>query len=544
MQRTLVFTATYNEKENVAELIRRLFAVSREFDVLVVDDDSPDGTGALLDRMAGENPAIRVVRRPAKLGLGSAHHLAMLFVVKHGYERLVTMDADLSHEPEEIPRLLAALEDADFVIGSRYMPGGTSDYTGYRRLVSAAANSAARLLLGIRLHEFTTSFRAFRVASLARVNFEKMHNLGYSFFMETVFRLSQAGLRVCEVPITFRDRFAGTSKIPRLEILRGMIKLLHLTASRAAGRRMPAPEPHPLDHCTSCGSSYVSNRFPGSRAPAPETERSHAFQCTSFSHARKPRVIKCLHCGLSQVPSSEVDADLNAHYAHVVDQEYLDNLPAKRRTFERAYKHISTVLPPPGRMLEIGSYCGLFAEQARRAGWAVQGVEPSSWAAEYSRKSVGLDVFIGTLEQARERLRRDFDAVVSWDVIEHVPDPKRFLADAHSLLRPHGILAFSTIEIDSVFARLLGRRWPWIMEMHLYYFGNNVLDHMLRSTGFELLKVEPYRHYASLQYICRKLYSSFVDRSGKPPPGMRFVPRLVFPISMGDVRLYVARKVY
>jgi len=174
----------------------------------------------------------------------------------------------------------------------------------------------------------------------------------------------------------------------------------------------------------------------------------------------------------------------------------------------------------------------------------VQGVEPSAWAADYSRKSVDLDVFNGTFEEEIGQLQGDFDALVSWDVIEHVPNPRQFLANANALMKPHGILAFSTIEIDSRFARMLGRRWPWIMEMHLHYFGRNVLQHMLKSSGFELMQVSPYRHYASLQYIYRKLWASFVSSSGAQPPLMCMVPKIVFPVTMGDIQLYVARKVY
>ena len=133
----------------------------------------------------------------------------MLFALRNGYDTLVTMDADLSHDPAVIPRLVAKLAGADFVTGSRYMQGGSCDYSGYRFFVSKAANAAARLLLRLPLHEFTTSFRAFSARRLADLDFVKMHNGGYSFFMESVFRLHQAGFRLAEVPIHFRDRTAG-----------------------------------------------------------------------------------------------------------------------------------------------------------------------------------------------------------------------------------------------------------------------------------------------------------------------------------------------
>jgi dolichol-phosphate mannosyltransferase len=254
--------------------------------VLIVDDNSPDGTGNLLDTIAAADARLIVVHRPGKLGLGTAHHLAMMFAIRKGYETLVTMDADLSHDPREIPKLVARLANADFVTGSRYMAGGSCDYSGYRYFVSKAANSAARFLLRLPLHEFTTSFRAFRVKRLADVDFVKMHNAGYSFFMETVYRLHQAGFRLGEVPIHFRDRTAGVSKIPRLEIVRGMRKLLQLASSRALGRAMVQSSPLPAEVCASCGSDLISE----------------------FATESGKRMIKCLVCGSSQPPAAQTRA--------------------------------------------------------------------------------------------------------------------------------------------------------------------------------------------------------------------------------------------
>jgi dolichol-phosphate mannosyltransferase len=182
----------------------------------------------------------------------------MLFALRNGYDTLVTMDADLSHDPADIPRLVAKLAGADFVTGSRYMQGGSCDYSGYRFFVSKAANAAARLLLRLPLHEFTTSFRAFSARRLADLDFVKMHNGGYSFFMESVFRLHQAGFRLAEVPIHFRDRTAGNSKIPRFEIVHGMRKLLQLAALRTLGQTMiPSPQ-LAMERCASCCSDLVS----------------------------------------------------------------------------------------------------------------------------------------------------------------------------------------------------------------------------------------------------------------------------------------------
>jgi dolichol-phosphate mannosyltransferase len=274
----LVFTATYNERDNVQGLIADIWRAVPQAHILIVDDNSPDGTGDLLDAVAAKDQRLIVIHRPSKLGLGTAHHLAMVFAMRKGYDTLVTMDADLSHDPRDIPKLVARLANADFVTGSRYMPGGSCDYTGYRIFVSQVANAAARILLRLPLHEFTTSFRAFRVARLADVDFVKMHNSGYSFFMETVYRLHQAGFRLGEVPIHFRDRTAGVSKIPRLEIIRGMRKLLALASSRLLGRAMAKPSAPPAEPCTACGSDLVSE----------------------FAADDGVRMVRCLACGSQQ----------------------------------------------------------------------------------------------------------------------------------------------------------------------------------------------------------------------------------------------------
>ena len=538
----LVFTATYNEIDNIESFLESVWAVVPNAEVLVVDDNSPDGTGQLLDKIADGDSRLTVVHRPAKLGLGTAHHLAMLFAIQRGFEVLVTMDADHSHDPRHIPQLLDTLSHADFVTGSRYMPGGSCDYAGYRRAVSVAANQSARMLLGLPLHEFTTSFRAFRVSKLAQVNFVKLHNNGYSFFMESVYRLHQAGLRLAEIPINFRDRYAGASKIPRWEILNGALKLLRLTGSRLLRRAMPPASPPTTDRCANCNSHFLSEVVPPQLENATVVDRSNAFRCSSMRHADKPRVVKCLQCGLCQVPLSEQPRDLEQLYADVVDQTYLDNVSAKRKTFARAYKRIQRFSDPPGRLLEVGSYCGLFLQEAQRHGWTAKGIEPSRWASNYA-SAQGLDVTHGSFEDNAPTLGGELDFIASWDVLEHVRDPKQFLTTACGLLKPQGILALSTIDIDTWFPRLMGRHWPWIMEMHLYYFGSGSLERMMSDAGFELLCVEPYSHYASLRYIFRKFAAACPRRIGTQlAKAELLVPNLILPVTLGDVRLYVGKK--
>ncbi len=235
--KTLIFTATYNESENIVPLCTHILQLDPGYDLLVVDDNSPDGTGRLLDEIAVENSRLKVFHRPGKMGLGSAHEMAMEYAEQQHYDALVTMDADFSHDPNDIPRLLQALEGNDFVTGSRYMEGGSCNYSGYRRIISILANWWARRLLGIHLHEMTTSFRVFRVDFLRKVDLGQIKSNGYSFFMEIVFRLSRVGARMTEVPICFSDRRAGASKIPPFEIFNGLRHLLYLAGLRMVWKK-------------------------------------------------------------------------------------------------------------------------------------------------------------------------------------------------------------------------------------------------------------------------------------------------------------------
>jgi 2-polyprenyl-3-methyl-5-hydroxy-6-metoxy-1,4-benzoquinol methylase len=540
--RTLVFTATYNEFDNIQSLLDDVWNEIPYADILVVDDNSPDGTGALLDQIAVANRQLKVVHRYKKLGLGTAHHLAMVYAIKQNYDVLVTMDADHSHDPAEIPRLLEKLSQADFVIGSRYMPGGRCDYGGYRKFLSVSANTAARFLLGIPLHEFTTSYRALRVSALAKLNFAKMHNRGYSYFMESVYRFNQAGLKLAEVPIYFHNRNAGSSKIPRLEIVRGVLKLFHLLLSRIIRRKIQASSPLIEGVCANCHSSFLSTRFPPKLTVFKE---SNMFRCSSVGNTSKPHIAKCLQCDLNQVQQSEHPKGLEDLYADVVDQDYLNNLPVKRKTFAHAYQRIEPFLTNKGNLIEIGSYCGLFLTEAKRHGWNVTGIEPSRWAARYAMSDSGCKVINGSLEMVAPSLEEKFDVAVSWDVLEHVRDPAEYLRIINGLLKTGGTVALSTLDTDTWFPRLMGRNWPWIMEMHLFYFDSAVLQQMLREAGFEVLRVESYRHYVSLRYIYKKICTYLPGRVKTVfLTGSRLIPEWIIPVTLGDIKLYVGKKIH
>jgi glycosyltransferase involved in cell wall biosynthesis len=225
---TLVVLATYNERLNIDRLLDPILALPNGCDVLVVDDNSPDGTGAHVQARASAEPRIKLLARAGRGGVGSAHREGWRYARRSGYARIVTLDADLSHDPLDIPRLLAALDDgADVALGSRFIAGATLDYTGWRRFLSQQGNKLARTALGLPISEYTTSFRAARLERVPAGLIESIPNDGYSFFLTAAVRLSRQGLRITEIPIHFHERETGVSKMPRLEILRGMANLMY-----------------------------------------------------------------------------------------------------------------------------------------------------------------------------------------------------------------------------------------------------------------------------------------------------------------------------
>lgn len=267
--------------DNIKLLIADIFKLYPYVDVLIVDDNSPDGTADLLNFLAKANKQIKFIKRTHKLGLGSAHHLAMLYAIKNNYDVLVTMDADLSHNPQDISKLLEKLDRADFVIGARYVKGGGSDYTGYRKFLSKTAGIFAKRLLFIPLDEFTSSFRAFRVNKLKNVNFLKMHNNGYTFMMESIVRFHQAGLILAQIPSYFYNRTKGSSKIPRFEIFSAMLKLLHLFISRIFRSKFEFSNIFINDTCGCCSSKLLSVRYLEKRSSNNDIlNQSNTFRCS------------------------------------------------------------------------------------------------------------------------------------------------------------------------------------------------------------------------------------------------------------------------
>ena len=232
-----VIIPTYNERENIEQLVDNITGLGLGSRVIIVDDNSPDGTGRLADELAAHYGGITVIHRPGKLGLGTAHIAGIEAALANGSEQIVTMDADFSHHPRYIPDLLAALSRFDVVIGSRYVDGGGTRYcTLPRKALSRGANLFARTVLSLHAGDATAGFRAYRRPVLESIALDEIVSNGYSFLIEMLYRCQRQGWTIGEVPIVFENRQRGASKISRAEILRAMQTVVQLGAERAGGR--------------------------------------------------------------------------------------------------------------------------------------------------------------------------------------------------------------------------------------------------------------------------------------------------------------------
>ncbi len=237
--KVLISLATYNEAGNLEPLVEEIRRQAPSASILVIDDNSPDGTGKIADELRASMPDFHVIHRPGKLGLGSAIVAAMRFAIEHGYDYLLNLDADFSHPPRFIPALLAGMGEHDVMIGSRYVKGGGVEggFDFKRKFMSAGINWYARLLLGLKTRDNSGSFRCYRVSKLAEIGVDRIRSRGYSYLEEILFFCRQVGCRMGETPILFEDRRAGVSKINPREVVEALLVIFKLGIGRIFHRR-------------------------------------------------------------------------------------------------------------------------------------------------------------------------------------------------------------------------------------------------------------------------------------------------------------------
>ncbi len=242
-QRILIILPTYNERSNLETLVTTIgrYLVT---DILIVDDNSPDGTGELADQLGQQHPHVHVLHRPRKEGLGPAYLAGFAWALQHHYQLIIEMDCDFSHAPWDLPRLVHGSQTADLVIGSRYVPGGgTKNWNAFRRMVSQSGNTYVRLFLGSRLHDWTGGFRCYRQDLLTKMNLETVRAKGYVFQVELAWRAVQLNARIREIPIRFSDRAHGSSKLGWASISEALREVPRLSFSGFNHQRTNPTDP-------------------------------------------------------------------------------------------------------------------------------------------------------------------------------------------------------------------------------------------------------------------------------------------------------------
>jgi ubiquinone/menaquinone biosynthesis C-methylase UbiE len=299
--------------------------------------------------------------------------------------------------------------------------------------------------------------------------------------------------------------------------------------------------------CNLCGRQEYRVRFP---ATVPQIALNgaepdvRAFRCTSATYGSHPRIVECAHCHFVYANPRWPSDKLIAAYAAVEDETYVAERAGRELTFRRHLRDLERFTGPPnGRtLLDVGAYIGVFVEVAQETGWQATGVEPSAWAAGVGQRR-GLRIIEGTLN-APELRGKQFDVITLWDVIEHLDDPAAELGKVYRLLRPGGLVAVHTMDVDSLAARLMGRRWPWLMDMHLHYFSRRTLGQMLAQADFIPLKVGPQGRYLRLNYLATRLEGLSRAAGWLMSRLVRLLRlgRLAVPVNIGDLITAYAQK--
>jgi dolichol-phosphate mannosyltransferase len=548
---TLIGIATYNESYNIQVLLEEIIKNTNDnVDILIVDDNSPDGTASLVENTRSKYSRIHLVKRKRKFGLGSAHKRIFQYAILNKYKKLVTMDADFSHSPHLINSLLDASTDDNFIIGSRYTSGGRCDYVGYRKFISISGNMVARHLLRIPSNEITTSFRVYSEKTLRAIDLSNIKSDGYAFFVEVLHAINQLSIPIKEIPIHFEDRKYNKSKIPKLQIVHSILNLIKL---RLNTRKHENNFELNTSDCRACHSQALLRMEKYSKPNLNITKlKPTDFACTSVSTVEiQPPLHLCLSCNLVQIPiNMSVDTPVS-FYENVIDQKYKDHIEVKRKTFKNALKSIKPHIiekknkNPDFELLDVGSYYGVFLDVLKKNNIKAIGVEPCKHAYDYSKNNCSQEVVNKSLSQYVNESNKTFHLITSWDVIEHLDDVDNYLKEICKLLKKDGVFIFSTIFIDSRFAKILGQYWPWIIPMHFSYFSKESIKAALENNNLEIISESNYIHYAQISYAIKSV-------ANKLPESMKFILRFLaflvpdkwnIPFSFGDVKLIVAKKI-
>jgi len=297
--------------------------------------------------------------------------------------------------------------------------------------------------------------------------------------------------------------------------------------------------------CELCGADDFRVRFPStmSQENGRPADPEH-FRCTTLSYGEHFCIVQCRQCGLVYTNPRRKPSVILNDYEEVVDERYLAERQARRATFGRNIRPLEKMIPDRNghRLLDVGAHVGVFVEVAQERGWDAAGIEPSRWAVEQGRQR-GLHMIQGTLRDA-ELDSESFDVVTMWDVVEHLIEPMRDIREVARLLKPGGVFCVHTIDVDSRFARLMGRRWPWLVEMHNYFFSPKTLGAMVERAGLQVDSWRVQGRYLHLGYLLSRLsgWSAPLGRLAEGAARALRLDQTLVPVNFGDLFTLYARK--
>lgn len=294
--------------------------------------------------------------------------------------------------------------------------------------------------------------------------------------------------------------------------------------------------------CNLCGCDDTRLLFPSTIPDDQLPDTVEAFRCTSSLYGKHFNIVRCRKCGLGYTNPRLTAAEIMRAYEGVQDPLYVAEYDGRALTFKKHLQRVQALKSPPGRLLDIGAYSGVFVEAARAHGWDAWGLEPCRWAVEQARAR-GLSMLEGSLDTI-DIEEQSFDVVTMWDVIEHVADPLAQLRQVRRILKPGGLAVVHTMDLDSTFAKLMGSRWPWLMEMHVYYFTPLTLGRMAEEAGLKVVKARAEGRYLRLGYVATRIggINRFVGRLAAGVLKVCGLREVAIPLNFGDLfTLYATR---
>lgn len=301
-------------------------------------------------------------------------------------------------------------------------------------------------------------------------------------------------------------------------------------------QKLKATKQNNVDSCYLCSSTHLRIKFPSTEGNT--NIDSNSYCCTSFGHNKHGDIIECLDCGLICLKNIPDPSELEQMYKQVEDPLYVEEKKNRYFTFNKVMRDIQKYRSN-GKLLDIGCYCGYFLDVAHEKGFDVQGVELSQWACSQARQ-LGHTVHNDNLSSLD--LDSHFDVITLWDVIEHFSDPSAELKEVNRLLKKDGYFFLATINAGSLFARLMGSRWPWLMDMHIFYFSTKTITKILEQEGFSVVHIKNYTHYISSNYLIKKL--NHISRVGTlfPRAIQGVIGEFSVPFNLGDNMMVIAKK--